>query len=305
MAAILVHEQRRFVRSLGRLSPQGGVWVAESRREGPLLLGLWQPRLVLPRDFNERFTPSEQALIVAHENTHAARRDPEANALVAALQVCFWFNPLVHYAAPRFRLDQELACDATVMQEHPGTARAYAQAMLKSQMAEANTSAVCHWQSQHPLKERFMNLQHTSLHPVRRLAGRLAIAALVFASIGGTLAARAETAVSDKAARYLINLTMTVNGHTSHPALLVRDGEKFKVTSSEDKTNASWDMDLSLRADGDKLVYVNSKFSVNGQALGEPVFKAGFDEDIKMHFVSPDGKSKLDMVMVIKPYKGT
>lgn len=302
MAALLVREQLRFVRALGRLRPRGGAYVAESRHEGPVLLGLWQPKLVLPADFDARYTPDEQALIVAHENTHAVRRDPEVNALLACLQVCFWFNPLVHYAAPRFRLDQELACDATVMDQHPGTARAYARAMLKTQMADTSTSAACHWQSNHPLKERFMNLQQTSLNPVRRRAGRLAIAALVLAGIGATLAARADSGPASQAPLYTVKMAMTVNGHTSHPMLRVREGEKFKVTQGSSTNNSSWSLDMVLKAEGNKQVRITSKVAVDGKLLGEPAIQMPFNENAAMRFSSEDGKSKLEIEMVVSPW---
>ena len=72
----------------------------------------------VPADFAARYSADEQDLIIAHERQHAARHDPAANALLALLQCAFWFNPLMHLAASRFRFDQELACDAAVMARH-------------------------------------------------------------------------------------------------------------------------------------------------------------------------------------------
>jgi beta-lactamase regulating signal transducer with metallopeptidase domain len=42
-----------------------------------------------------------------------------------------WFNPLVHLAAAVSRLDQELACDAAVLEGRSSLRRAYAQVLLK------------------------------------------------------------------------------------------------------------------------------------------------------------------------------
>src|SRR6185437_1438111 len=42
---------------------------------GPALVGAWQPCIVVPRDFDERYDHAERALILAHEAMHARRRD--------------------------------------------------------------------------------------------------------------------------------------------------------------------------------------------------------------------------------------
>ena len=183
--------QRAYVRSLGVLTERDGVFFAANNRLGPSLLGLVRPVLVVPSDFADRYSTDEQALIIAHERQHAARCDPAANALLAVLQCVFWFNPLMHIAASRCRFDQELACDADVMARHGARRQAYAAAMLKTQAAGAPARAACHWQSSHPLKQRIMQLQHTTTSTPRRHAGRLLVALLACASVFGTVSARA------------------------------------------------------------------------------------------------------------------
>ena len=183
--------QRRYLRSLGSLSAQAGVFLSATTAQGPALLGIWRARIVLPADFEQRYSSDEQQLIIAHEQCHAARRDPIVNALLALLQCALWFNPLVHLAAARCRFDQELACDADVLRDHPGRARAYAAAMLKTQVASAFAPVACHWQSSHPLKERIMQLNQISNNPARRMAGRALLAVFIATGIVGTMAARA------------------------------------------------------------------------------------------------------------------
>ncbi|MBO9547397.1 M56 family metallopeptidase, partial [Caulobacter sp.] len=124
--------QHRFVRSLGRLRDEDGVFHAEHVQAGPAVIGALLPRLVLPADFASRFTDEEQALVLAHERNHLAVGDAQINAMVAVLQGLCWFNPLVHLAARRLRVDQEIACDAAVLARFPSAARAYGEAMLKT-----------------------------------------------------------------------------------------------------------------------------------------------------------------------------
>jgi bla regulator protein BlaR1 len=297
LASRFVDEHRRFVRRLGPLRLDGAVHVAAQGTDGPVLLGLWRPKLVLPSDFTRRYGAGEQALILAHENAHASRRDPFANACFTVLQCCFWFNPLVHAAAPRFRFDQELACDATVMAAHPGTAQAYASAMLKAQTDEASAPAICHWQSIHPLKERIMNLQQFPLSPSRRQAGRLVLAALLLAGGGATLAARADPAASDKAARYDVNMTLTALGSTSKPRLHVRDGEMFKIGKGNDQSQ--WDGEFVLSAKADGKIYVTSKLTHNKLPMGEQAMLMDLGQTATLNVSSDDGKAsfKLDMLV--------
>lgn len=160
--------QRRFLRTLGPLQAAGdGTWRAGGRG-GPVVLGAWRGRIVLPSDFEARFDAEERALILAHERVHVARRDLAATLLGAALRAVQWFNPVVHLAFARFRADQELAADAAVLQRRPEARRRYAEAMLKAQMSPSLSPLGCQWQSAHPLKERILMLQRP-LPTVRRV----------------------------------------------------------------------------------------------------------------------------------------
>lgn len=227
-------EHVAFVRSLGPLAAREGIFYGVSNAFGPALVGLWRPRVVVPADFAQRYTAREQALIVAHERSHVRRGDTVANAMQAVLQCLFWFNPIMYFAAGRFRFDQELACDAAVMRAHPKMRRAYAAAMLKTQSVSTATPSTlsCSWHSNHPLKERIMTLKKNPPHAARRFTGRLLITALVCAGGYSTLAARAETAPAAGANTYAIAMTLTTAGDKSAPRLQVKEGEPFKIATN-------------------------------------------------------------------------
>jgi len=176
-AAILLRRlwqsQARFMRKVAR------------GEAGPAIVGVIDPQLVLPSDFAERFTPREQSLIRAHERVHMDRDDPRANALVAVLRCIAWFNPLIHMAAERIRLDQELACDAAVVARFPKERRAYAETMLKSQLAEHVVPVGCSWQAtgKHPLEARIAMLREPSPSANRQTLGRILTGLLVVAAV--------------------------------------------------------------------------------------------------------------------------
>ena len=186
-AMLFAWQQRRFQRRLAGSVPHGdGLRIARGSEGLPAVVGLLRPRIVLPADFEQRYDAGERELILCHERIHVARRDLWANAAAAALRALFWFNPLLHYAAWRFRRDQELACDERVVARHPQRRRDYAGAMLKTQMADSSLPVGCHWQASTPLKERIAMLKEHAPKPMRSLVGAALVSLLL---VGGGYAA--------------------------------------------------------------------------------------------------------------------
>ena len=191
----MVVQQRRFIRGLGLLTDRGdGVFVAETTAGLPAVIGLWHPRIVLPADAMHRYAAAERDLMLAHERAHVARGDLAANAMVAALRCIFWFNPLVHFAALRFRHDQELACDQQVVRRHPGARRTYGEAMLKTQLARGVLPLGCHWVQTHPLRERIEMLKQPLHSMRRRTIGRATAVALLLTTGYAAWAAQPQAA---------------------------------------------------------------------------------------------------------------
>lgn len=190
-AGLLALQQRRFLRRLAARDAGSG---DAGENFGPAVVGLWRPRIVLPPDFQSRYTPAEQALVLEHERQHLRRGDLWVQAACALARCLLWFHPLVHLAAARLRFDQELACDTDVLARHPHQRRAYGEAMLKTELAGFGAPVGCHWQSCHPLKERLMMLKQSIPGPARRRLGLALVAALAAA---GSLAALASPPASE------------------------------------------------------------------------------------------------------------
>lgn len=188
-AAMLGAQQLRFTCALRRGSPEsmGGTLVVRAARAdiGPAVVGR---AIILPLDFEVRFTRAEQAAILAHEAQHLARGDVAANAVVAGIQCLCWFNPLVHLAARWIRFDQELACDAAVIADRPRLRRPYAEALLKTQVMAAIPPAGCAWRARGfpALRARIRLLKQRAPSPPRRACGVLLVTAL---TLGGGYAA--------------------------------------------------------------------------------------------------------------------
>lgn len=185
-AGIDFGRQRRFVQALGALRPRrDGSLESASDVIGPAVVGLWRARIVVPADFDRRFSDDERTLILDHERVHVARHDLLANLVAVTLRSAQWFNPIVHLAFARFRFDQELAADALVLQHRPGAGRPYAEAMLKTQLSPEWSPLGCHWQSAHPLKERILMLKRP-LPGIRRVVSGLVLAGGLSLAFGYT-----------------------------------------------------------------------------------------------------------------------
>ena len=105
-----------------------GVTVHVTDALGPAVIGVRRPRIVVPVWLLAR-TLHEQQLVVAHEQSHIAARDPLLLlAACAAIALMPW-NPLAWFALARLRLAIELDCDRRVL----GTGaspRAYGQLLI-------------------------------------------------------------------------------------------------------------------------------------------------------------------------------
>ncbi|KIJ00630.1 TonB family protein [Xanthomonas phaseoli pv. phaseoli] len=184
MAVALCWRQWRFVCSLGALrAVDAGVWTAMHDVGLPVSLGIWRPRIVLPMDFDTRYSAAERTLILAHERLHLRRGDLHAN-LPAALLLCIgWWNPLMHLAWRAFRLDQELACDAAVLMRYPGKRHSYATAMLKTHAGAGWTPTACRWNAPHALTQRVAALLKPAVEaPRARWNLRMVVALAVMVS---------------------------------------------------------------------------------------------------------------------------
>ncbi len=148
---------------------------------GPAVMGALWPRLVLPADFQTRFSARERDLILLHERTHIRRGDPIANLVLAGCRVLGWCNPMIHIGAAFARIDQELACDATVLALRGDIRGDYARALLKVSKSGVASPLACGWGA-HPLVLRVGFLGKTEPGLRRQVAGYLFLPAVAIAT---------------------------------------------------------------------------------------------------------------------------
>lgn len=82
----------------------------------PCLYGLWKPRIYVPEDIIAIADSRQLSHILLHELTHYKRMDLWFNALWMLSVGLHWYNPMVWLAVRKMKADQEVACDASVLE---------------------------------------------------------------------------------------------------------------------------------------------------------------------------------------------
>jgi TonB family protein len=127
-------EHGREADALQRIArmPAGGRLMlrqSESQLE-PGVVGLFRPWLLWPAGLSPRLTDRQLESIMAHEACHASRRDNVSAAIHMAVEILFWFHPLVWWLGSRLVTERERACDEEVVRM--GTdKRHYAEGLLE------------------------------------------------------------------------------------------------------------------------------------------------------------------------------
>jgi TonB family protein len=264
-------QQRGFRQGLGALRwREDGLQQAEAVDGLPAAIGLWKPAIVLPADFDARYSREQRALMVAHERMHIIRGDLHANALTAALRCVFWFNPLLHVAARHFRHDQELACDLGVITRHPHARRAYGEAMFKTQMALQPLPLGCHWGS-HPLKERIAMLKQPVPSLSRWIGGAVLVGVLGF-GVGFAAWSSQPSRVSLRdvpAGHVMSQIAVSIDGSKpEHFNLVSKAGEPFAMRTEHGGQH--WEMQATAAPRGDGTVAFESSIRRDGKLVGTP-----------------------------------
>jgi beta-lactamase regulating signal transducer with metallopeptidase domain len=236
---VMAFRQHRFLKALGRpnLDEDGLplLHALDGSAIGPAVVGAFNPRIVLPANFAARYTDEERRLVLAHERAHLFAHHAQVNALGALLLCLNWFNPLAYIASRLMRIDQELATDAAVVAQFPKGQRAYAEAILKTQMAALSLPLGCQWPTRagHPLRERIALMARPGSGKATSPLGAAAIGALCLATGAAAWAAQPPAgmfAAGDQSGRLVEVWTMLKSPNGQPPSganhLFVASGGK-------------------------------------------------------------------------------
>ena len=98
--------------------------------DAPMLVGLFRPRIVVPRARFAALTAREQRMALCHELAHERRADLWLGIVPALAERVFFFHPLARLASREYLVAREAACDADVVRAIGVSAQDYGQLLL-------------------------------------------------------------------------------------------------------------------------------------------------------------------------------
>ncbi len=119
-----------------------GQGVRVSGRTG-IALAWGRATILLPRHLLQYLSPVQTAMIIRHERAHIDRGDPLYFAVLAWVDIIFWFNPFVRSQTRRCRLAAELDCDARVTAAEPDMREVYAKTLVMALKHAAGNARQC------------------------------------------------------------------------------------------------------------------------------------------------------------------
>lgn len=171
---------------------------SSSHVRSPMAFGLFGKTIILPSDFSERYDPAEQRFAIDHELAHHRRGDLAVNLLAMGLLSLHWCNPLAHIAWRAFRLDQEAACDAIVLDGASAEERhAYGSALFKSAAGNVPLAA-CTISAPATLKKRLRIILDAKSLPARARSGALLASTVVLVGLALTASGGIAASATNK-----------------------------------------------------------------------------------------------------------
>lgn len=194
----------------------------------PMLLGLFRPRLLLPRHLGG-FDKLQREMIIEHEMTHLRRHDLQWMAAGMLLQTLLWFNPFMRLLRANLTWAQELGCDRDVLRGRPASQRkAYAAALLaqlKLQHLTPQGALAFGSIDANTLTER-VSLIRTPANSRRAMWARAATVAALLAIVGGNFALQPALAWSvSPTAQSVAALNCTTFVDAASGKALLREGD--------------------------------------------------------------------------------
>jgi beta-lactamase regulating signal transducer with metallopeptidase domain len=161
----------------------------------PLVVGVLQPRILLPGNGAAPLSEDEERMALCHELSHVKRADLWLGLVPAAAERLFFFHPLVRLASREYLLCREAACDAAVIDTLATSPQDYGRLLLslgvsrhRASPAVAGASSSCSI-----LKRRIAMLRDSSPSTLGwRVLSFMVIAAAVTAAVPLRLTAGAQ-----------------------------------------------------------------------------------------------------------------
>ena len=156
----------------------------------PFTVGLFAPKIVIPKVMQESYSREELRSVIQHERTHIRLGHLWFGLAWDVLRCLLWVNPFLTVCQKQFRADMEDICDRVCIQGSGRTAHEYGMVLLKtlkllSSKSEGTPPAVTYAGEREfaDMKRRMGEIAGFRPYHKRTCAGMAAAAALVIAAL--------------------------------------------------------------------------------------------------------------------------
>ena len=96
----------------------------------PAVYGFFQPVMLFPANYFKSLSRRDAEHVLLHELAHVKRGDLILHTITLAMQIIYWFNPLMIWARRHIKHVRELCCDLTVANILKEKTSAYRQTLV-------------------------------------------------------------------------------------------------------------------------------------------------------------------------------
>jgi beta-lactamase regulating signal transducer with metallopeptidase domain len=220
-------------RQWARVERAGHAPLRITPESGPYVVGVFAPEVVIP-EWVHALSPTDRALILAHEDAHIAAHDPLLLCTAALGVVCMPWHPAMWWMYRRLRLAIELDCDQRLLRAGVAADRYGNLLLTAAQYRQQPPQGPHHWSpafAARPshLERRLLAMTTRRTAPQRRVsvaAGALGLV-LVLAACESALptAADIETMTAKSATTALTRLPLAATASDSIGTQYFVDGK--------------------------------------------------------------------------------
>ena len=233
-------EVAALTRARSRMKIVRGIDIARSSvSEGPAVLRIVRPLVVLPASGCEELSDAELEALLCHECAHVRRHDNLIARIESLICAFFWFHPLIWIAQRITVIDRERACDEAVAESaderetYTAALAKFCHAAIVPRLPGVSCMATARLKERMDHMENYETLKAQAPSPARITA--VAVAALlaytVLAGLAGSDRALAVSTTGGETA-YAVKLTAVRKGDAIEMAGRVTDNATQTVVAS-------------------------------------------------------------------------
>lgn len=141
-----------------------------ARVNGPMLVGLLRPVILMPASLLSGLTPSQVEMVLAHELAHLRRFDHIVNLMQVAVEILLFHQPVVRWVSRDLRVEREIASDELAA-DLAGDRLAYSETLLALEKQRLENMPFVLGMADHQVAARVRRL----LQPPRRQSGSIGL----------------------------------------------------------------------------------------------------------------------------------